>query len=291
MGALLQVSDPHFGTEQPAAVNALVRLAARLQPALVVMSGDITQRATVAQFAAALAFKERLAPVPVLAVPGNHDIPLYALFTRFTRPYSRYEAAFGAATDGEFVDDDWHVVALNTTRAWRHTQGVVSAPQIAYAAARLRAAAPGKLKLVVTHQPIAVTEERDRPNLLRGHADALRAWQAAGADLVLGGHIHLPFVVRLHRPGEGSVSGTLSETSARGADRPFWAVQGGTAVSTRVRRGTLNSVTELRVAEGGAPGQRACTLRFWDWAAGAREFEARAALTLDLAAEPGGRHG
>ena len=283
MSVLLQISDPHFGTEQPAAVEALVRLVTRLQPRLVVLSGDITQRATAAQFAAALAFTKTLAPVPMLVVPGNHDIPLFALLTRLIRPYGRYEAAFGASTDREFVDDHWHVVALNTTRPWRHTQGEVSARQVAFAAARLQTAAPGALKVVVTHQPVAVTEARDRDNLLRGHTAAIHAWQAAGVDLVLGGHIHLPFIVRLH--GEGSAA------VANGTDRPLWAAQAGTAVSTRVRRGTFNSVTELRVEPGRcAPGQRNCDLRFWDWPGGG-EFEPREAITLRLAVEPHGSLG
>ena len=288
MSALLQISDPHFGTEQPAAVDALVRLVAQLRPRLVVLSGDITQRATAVQFAAAQAFTARLAPVPVLAIPGNHDIPLFALCTRLIRPYARYEAAFGVAADREFVDRHWHVVALNTTRPWRHKQGEVSAQQVAFAAARVRAAAPGAIKVVVTHQPVAVTQARDRVNLVRGHAAAIRAWQTAGADLILGGHIHLPFLVPLHGAGAGVSSGAGSEN----AGRPLWAVQAGTAVSTRIRRGTLNCVTELSTAPvRSALGQRVCMLRFWEWAGAGCEFEPCPAITLPLGPRPGGRHG
>ena len=50
MSVLLQISDTHFGTEQPQVVEALVALAAQQRPDVVVLSGDITQRARPAQF-------------------------------------------------------------------------------------------------------------------------------------------------------------------------------------------------------------------------------------------------
>ncbi|MBC7938251.1 MAG: metallophosphoesterase, partial [Chitinophagaceae bacterium] len=168
MNGLLQISDPHFGTEQAGAVQALVRLVAQRRPAAVLLSGDITQRATAAQFAAARAFVQQLASVPVLAIPGNHDIPLFALFTRLLRPYARFEAALGPVQDLRFGNGDWFVLGLNTTRAWRHKNGEVSARQVEQTAALLRDAPPAAVKVVMTHQPVAVTQASDIPNLLRG---------------------------------------------------------------------------------------------------------------------------
>mgnify|MGYP000060360230 CR=1 FL=1 len=86
MSVLLQISDTHFGTEQPPVVEALVALAAQLRPDLMVLSGYITQPARPDQFLAAKAFADRLG-VPVLALPGNHDIALFDLRARLTRPY------------------------------------------------------------------------------------------------------------------------------------------------------------------------------------------------------------
>ena len=94
MSVVLQISDPHFGTEQPPVVEALVALARQQRPDLLVLTGDITQRARPAQFQAARAFMDRLG-APVLAVPGNHDIPLFDLWTRLCRPYGRHIAVFG----------------------------------------------------------------------------------------------------------------------------------------------------------------------------------------------------
>ncbi len=245
MSVLLQISDPHFGTEQPQVVEALVTLALLQRPDLMVLSGDITQRARPAQFQAARAFMDRLG-APFLAIPGNHDIPLFDLWTRMRRPYARHTAAFGPELEPIYSSPDLMVVCVNTTRAWRHKQGEVSAPQIDRVASLLANSTPGQLRVVVVHQPVAVTRAEDAPNLLRGHTAALQCWAAAGADLVMGGHIHLPYVVALH-----------------GLARPLWAVQAGTAVSSRVRAGLPNSVNLLRWGADSTPG--CCQIEQWDF--------------------------
>jgi len=250
MSVLLHMSDSHFGTEQAPVLEALRRLAHDTQPALVVLSGDLTQRARSAQFAAARAFVASL-PAPFLAIPGNHDIPLYDLGDRLRAPYARYSAAFGGELEPSWSSAQWLVLGVNTTRWWRHKQGEVSPAQIERVAARLRLAAPGQLRVVVVHQPMAVIEESDRRNLLRGHAQAAAAWAAAGAQLVLGGHIHLPYVRPLPQPG----------------GRPLWVVQAGTAVSHRVRGGVPNSVNLLRRQDGDA-----CTAERWDYDAARGAF-------------------
>ena len=119
MSSLLQISDTHFGTEQPAVVEALTALASQQRPDLVVLSGDITQRARPVQFRAARALTDRLG-LPLLAVPGNHDIPLFDLWTRLRRPYARYVAAFGDDLEPVHSSPELMVVCVNTRRAWRH---------------------------------------------------------------------------------------------------------------------------------------------------------------------------
>ena len=258
MTVLLQISDPHFGTEQAPVVEALVALARQQRPDLLVLSGDITQRARPAQFQAARAFMDRLG-APVLAVPGNHDLPLFDLWTRLRRPYARYIAAFGADLEPLHRSPDLLVVCVNTTRAWHHKHGEVSGLQVDRVARTLAGATAEQLRVVVVHQPVAVTCAEDVPNRLRGHAAALQRWSAAGADLVMGGHIHLPYVMVLP-----------------GLARPMWAVQAGTAVSSRVRKGVPNSVNLLRWGAGSSPG--CCLVEQWDFSAADQAF-ARAEVT------------
>lgn len=244
MSVVLHISDTHFGTEVPAVVDALVRLAAEQRPGLVVLSGDITQRARPAQFRAARAFVDRLG-APVLAVPGNHDIPLLDLWARMSAPHARYAAAFGTELEPVHRSGGLLVVGVNTTRAWRHQHGEVSGQQIERVARELEGASAAQLRVVVVHQPVAVVRAEDAVHRLRGHREALQRWAGAGADLVLGGHIHLPYAVPI-----------------RGFARPLWAVQAGTAVSSRVRPGVPQSVNLLRwdAAAG------SCRIERWDHA-------------------------
>lgn len=270
MSVLLQISDTHFGTEQPHVVAALLALAARQRPQLVVLSGDITQRAWPAQFRAAKAFIDRLG-APFLAIPGNHDIPLFDLWTRLTRPYAHYAKVFGTDLEPAYSSPDLLVLGVNTTRASRHKNGEVCMAQIDRIAQRLSAASPRQLRVVVVHQPMAVTAACDRRDLLRGHTAALRAWSAAGVDLVLGGHIHLPFT-----------------QAQQGLARRLWVVQAGTAVSSRTRPGVPNSVHILRWGEAsgthadesqsGAEAASCCLIEQWDFARQDRSF-VRTAVT------------
>nr|WP_145549103.1 metallophosphoesterase [Variovorax boronicumulans] len=262
MSVLLQISDTHFGTERAPVVEALLALAEDLAPERVLLSGDITQRATAAQFAAARAFCTRLGR-PVLAIPGNHDIPLVNLAARLLWPYARHRRAFGAGLEPVHDSADWLVVCVKTTRRWRHQHGQVSPEQIAHVAARLRQAAPGQVRVVVVHQPVAVPTPRDARDLLRGHEAAVRAWAAAGADVVAGGHIHLPYVLPLHALHAGLA-------------RRMWCVQAGTALSSRLRREANNSVNVLHRGEGVARVER------WDFDEATQRFACVTRHALDL---------
>lgn len=261
MSRLLQVSDPHFGTERPAVVEALVRFAARLQPELVVLSGDITQRARNAQFAAARAFADRLG-APVLAVPGNHDLPLFDLLSRWLHPYAGMRRHFGPDLEPAHSSPALLVLGVNTTRAARHKNGEVSAAQVERVAHRLQTALPSQLRVVVVHQPVAVTRPEDDENRLIRAPQALQRWTEAGADLVMGGHIHLPYVLPL-----------------TGLPRMAWAVQAGTAVSQRVRDGVPNSVNVVRWGEGDAP-PGLCVVERWDFDTNTQAFARHATHPL-----------
>lgn len=268
MTLAVQISDTHFGTERAEVVEALVRLVRAQAPDVVLLSGDITQRASRAQFRAARQFVERLGVASVLAIPGNHDIPLFDPFARVFAPYARHRRAFGQELEPSVETPDLLVVTVNTTRPWRHKHGEVSAGQIERVAARLRAARPEQLRLVVVHQPMAVTRAQDEPNLLRGRAAAAQAWARAGADLVLGGHIHLPFVLALHE-------------RIAGLPRPLWAVQAGTAVSSRVRHDAGNSVNVVRPGPAWR-GRRSAVVERWDYRPASARFEAAARHDLSF---------
>jgi 3',5'-cyclic AMP phosphodiesterase CpdA len=271
MTVLLHLSDTHFGTEQPAIVDAARKLAADEQPTVVVLSGDITQRARGPQFAAARAFCDSLKVQNLLTLPGNHDIPLYNMAARVVSPYRGYMKAFGKDLDPELDLPDMLVIGVNTTRPERHKDGEVSPAQIERVVQRLKLARPGQLRVVVTHQPACVMRAEDEPDRLHGGEEAVQAWARGGADLVLGGHIHLPYV---------------SDVCARseGAPRAMYCVQAGTAFSLRVRHGTPNSVNLIRWTAPEPGGERMCRVERWDYDVVDKRFELTRPYDLKLGA-------
>ena len=274
MTRLLHLSDTHFGTEQPEVVAALQRQCAAWRPTLAVLSGDVTQRARPEQFEAAVRFMDSL-PVPArLVLPGNHDIPLFDLPRRLMRPYASYQSAFGYALEPVYSDGDWLVVTVNTTRWYRHKNGEVDPLQVSSVAERLRQAAPGQVRVVVTHHPLVVIDEADQVNQPRHHQLALAAWAEAGVDLVLGGHIHLPYVTPVEPLG------ALDPAPGTPRPRRVWAVQAGTATSTRIREGIPNSVNLITCDV--HPYGRVCEVETWQFDAADGAFARVSQRTLAL---------
>jgi len=264
MSILVQISDTHFGTDQAPVVAALTRLIGEIGPDVIVLSGDITQRARRTQFDAARTFMDGLG-TPFVAVPGNHDIPLFNLPARMFAPYANYIRAFGRNLEPEFASDAFLILCTNTTRPSRHIDGEISPRQIDSVAKRLSHAKRDQLRIVVTHQPVHAIRAEDRSNLLHGHEQAIRAWSSAGADIIMGGHIHLPYI----RP-----------ITERFVDLPrkLWAVQAGTAVSWRVRDNVPNSINLLRHSAR----ELVCKVERWDFDAVANAFRCIKLENLEL---------
>lgn len=258
MSLIVQISDPHFGTERPEVVEALKESIDALRPDLLILSGDVTQRARRAQFTAARCFIDACARA-TLVIPGNHDIPLFNLVARAFDPFGGYRRAFGDEMEPEFTSHDVLAMGVNTVRARHHTKGEVSDAQIERVCRRLREAHREQLRIVVTHQPVHVIREKDVDNLLINHERAIAAWAAAGADLVLGGHIHLPYVRPL-------------DTAERRLAGELWSVQAGTSVSRRIREGISNSFHAIR--HDAAQDRAACVVEQWDYDEAGRRFVA-----------------
>ena len=185
---LLHVSDLHVGTHgEPTADEALTRLVEQLEPQLVVASGDLAHRGRREELERAAELLRSLGP-PVLAVPGNHDLPYMP--SRFTSPWAEFERVW-ETTEPTAAAPGLHVVGLNSARPFRHQGGALSRAQLEQAAERLAAAEPGALRVVVLHHHLIGAPwraARKRPVSRRNHV--LRTLVDAGADLILAGHIH-----------------------------------------------------------------------------------------------------
>lgn len=259
MTSILHISDTHFGTEQQPVVEALEAHAREHGADLLVLSGDITQRARRNQFAAAQAFIHRMDDCGIrqkLIVPGNHDIPLHNLLTRFLCPYKNYRQFIGEQLEPVFENDELLAIGLNTTHPKRRKDGKVTEEQIHSVCERLSRCDPAKLRIVVAHQPFGSMAPSDLRNLQHGAREALLRWAESGLDLVMGGHIHLPYVLPL--------SGQYPDLS-----REIWIVQAGTTLSSRLRGRLPNSFNRLYIST--RDGKQVRVER-WDYQAQTRRF-------------------
>jgi 3',5'-cyclic AMP phosphodiesterase CpdA len=193
---LLHVSDLHFGArDDDVLLESLRRLIERVSPELVIASGDLTHRGRRDQHARAAAFLRRL-DLPVVAVPGNHDIP-YTFPARFTTPWVEFEREW-QTVEPVHAGRGVHLVGLNSVRPWRHQSGGVSDAQLDRATERLREAAPGALRVVVLHHQMVGSPWRSRKKPVARRSHVLQRLVDSGAELIVGGHIHQGAVSERH---------------------------------------------------------------------------------------------
>lgn len=190
MRTLVHLSDLHFGRIDETLLAPLRDAVVSARPDLVAISGDFTQRAQRKQFAAARAFVDSL-PSPQLVVPGNHDVPLWNVARRFLTPFERYKAFISENLEPEYADDEMVVVGVNTARSFAHGEGRINAGQVDRIVARLAAAPPSLVRVVVTHHPFDLPPGVQERRLLGRARMAMARLAKANADLFLSGHLHL----------------------------------------------------------------------------------------------------
>jgi len=232
MRTLVHLSDLHFGRVDQALLNPLRALVERIGADVVVISGDLTQRAKEEEFEQARAFLDSL-PGPQVIVPGNHDISLYNVFRRFIKPLSRYKRFITDDLDPVYIDDEIAVVGVNTARSLTIKDGRVSHEQIASMRARLAGLAPDVTRIVVTHHPFDLPESFEKRDLVVRAPLAMEVFAETGVDILMAGHMHASHA------GSTAARYQIDEYAAL-------VVQAGTATSTR-GRGEVNSFNVIRV--------------------------------------------
>ena len=248
MTVFAHVSDLHFGRHDPRVADALLEDLTAQRPDVVVVSGDLTQRAKASEFRTARAWLDRLAS-PWLAVPGNHDIPVFDVLRRWLSPRGRWQRFIGPPDDAFFGNGDVAILGFDTTRRNRWKEGRINHEQIARARKMLFELPPETLRVVVTHHPfLPAPTDREWTPMQRGE-EALNELRDCGLDLLLSGHQHRAYSADVQRHYEKIA-------------RALIVAHAGTSISTRTRgeANTWNLFThrspslelEVRTLENGA---------------------------------------
>lgn len=235
---IAHLSDVHFGANDPKIVAATVAWLDQQRPDLVVISGDLTQRASADQFKEASAWLNRLraAGHQILAVPGNHDIPLYDVVRRFAAPLHRYKTYISNDLCPWFENEQVAVLGINTARSLTIKSGRINRSQMRMIEERFGAVSPEKTRILVTHHPLfalPIGSGSEFTEAVGRHEDAVSAVCRAGVHAALAGHFHR----------------TYAEAARKMVERAGGAlvIQAGTATSFRLRNNELQSFNWLHV--------------------------------------------
>jgi 3',5'-cyclic AMP phosphodiesterase CpdA len=232
MARIAHLSDLHFGAHDPKVVSATEAWLQERRPDLVIISGDFTQRARLEQFRQASAYLNRLRAdgFNLLAVPGNHDVPLYDVVRRFAAPLRRYKSYISSDLCPWFENEELAVLGLNTARSLTIKDGRINRDQMRIIEERFGAVREGKTRILVTHHPLfamPIAEGGELSEAVGRHGDAVTAVCRAGVHIALAGHFHRTYAEAARK----------MVVNAGGA----LVIQAGTATSTRLRNRELQS--------------------------------------------------
>jgi 3',5'-cyclic AMP phosphodiesterase CpdA len=223
---ILHISDVHFGPPHlPRISQGVLEFVDRHRPDLVVLSGDLTQRAKPEQFRQARAFVDAI-PVPSIVVPGNHDVPLYRVGERIFNPFGCYRRYFSTELEPVYRDDEMLVVGINTAFGWTIKDGRIRLRRLLEVAEVFEKAPDTLFKVVVAHHHLIPPPNFGSQRVLGNAYEAIDLFSRVGVDLILSGHLHQAYIgnsEEFYPKGRPPVvilhSGTTTSNRGRGGER------------------------------------------------------------------------
>ena len=215
---LLHVSDLHVGAGPGLGEETLAGLRTIVEehaPELIVASGDLTHRNRPSEHEEAARVLRSL-DLPVLAVPGNHDIPALPP-QRFARTHRAFLGVWDEL-EPVYRSESVTVAGLSSVRPWLYQEGVVSRRQLEQLERRL-AERPDAERIVVTHHHLASAPWRTAKRPLARRSALLEELARLRVDLILAGHVHQSSIAAAPEFSAIGAHGVVVSTTA-GLGRP-----------------------------------------------------------------------
>jgi len=231
MKKIIHISDLHFGTQNNYLAEILLNDIKNYRPDLVVISGDLTQRAKSSQYEEAADFLSKV-KCPYIAVPGNHDISLWNIFKRFFKPLKRFQAHISDEEFPTYSDDSMEVVGINSARSLTIMGGRISEEQIKHLKDHFCKFPASKFKAIVVHHNLIPSDNIRSHKIVGRSRKLISELKDCGIDMIFSGHIHQYFsgdVQKFHKDSDSII-----------------LVQAGTALSSRTRR-DKNSYNHIEI--------------------------------------------
>lgn len=194
MRTLVHISDLHFGKFDSQIIKPLQKSIRDINPDLLIISGDITDRGRSSQFRRAREFLNSL-PARKFIVPGNHDVPLYKRFILVGKPLKRFQKFISSDLEPFYSDDEIAVLGINTTKVVALTgNGRIGEEHLASIQERFLNMEGPRVKILVTHHPFDLPSQPIRHGLVRGAKRAMNTLKDCGVDMLLAGHLHVSHI-------------------------------------------------------------------------------------------------
>lgn len=233
MTRIALLADLHFGTVPLGLAERLCQAIAALVPDVIVVAGDLTMRSRSAEFAEVKAWLATL-PAPLMLLPGNHDLPVWNMFERFSSPFARYAKATAAPLMPVFEDSECFILGLNTTASWQpHWQwqeGIARRADVEAAEKLLSAAPSDKLRIVATHHPLFKVEGLPRARPVRRFTLVLNMLGRQHVEMLMHGHLHQQYAMTMRHGSCRYLSvgaPTALSSRVRGEPNGFWLIEAG----------------------------------------------------------------